>query len=67
MWICPPYWRADISYRAQAMIHEVSHYYSSEDKRYGIDGAMELAALSPDVAVINADNYMYFVDNPRLN
>lgn len=67
MWICPPYWQGPLRYRTQAMIHEASHYHSSEDKGYGKKKCMELAAKEPDVAVINADSYMYFVDdNPRL-
>ncbi|CAE7177138.1 unnamed protein product [Rhizoctonia solani] len=54
--------------QAGTIIHELSHFAGTEDYVYGQLGARDLAVSSPGVAVVNADNYMYFAENyPALS
>jgi len=44
-------------------IHELSHGYGdTEDHRYGFQDCLRLAITRPDLAVENADNYQFYIE-----
>ncbi|CUA71629.1 peptidyl-Lys metalloendopeptidase [Rhizoctonia solani] len=49
--------------KAGTIIHELTHFTGTEDYVYGGAGSMDLARSTPAVAVMNADNHMYFAEN----
>ncbi|KAJ1299958.1 hypothetical protein OPQ81_002625 [Rhizoctonia solani] len=49
--------------KAGTIIHELSHFTGTEDYVYGEAGSLQLARSSPLMAVMNADNHMYFAEN----
>lgn len=48
--------------RAGTFIHEVTHFFGTDDHEYGEVDAKELARKNPDKATDNADNFQYFAD-----
>ncbi|CAE6489197.1 unnamed protein product [Rhizoctonia solani] len=59
-WTRPPY---GSNSKAGTIIHELTHFTGTEDYVYGEAGSLQLAMTSPDMAVMNADNHMYFAEN----
>lgn len=66
IWICGAFWTAPAvgeNSRAGTVVHEISHWYGTDDLRYGCAGSLQLANESPASAVRNADNFEYFAEN----
>lgn len=71
IFICPLFWSRQTAggstSKAGIIIHEISHFYvvaDTDDHVYGVTASRILADSVPDRAVTNADNYMYFAENP---
>lgn len=67
MWICPGFWfEDDIGRQKAVLIHEATHFLGeggTQDFAYGRFASEYLADTDPDIAALNADNYMYFAHN----
>ena len=44
-------------------VHEGSHFQGAKDNVYSENGCKALAKSNPDVAILNAESYMYFIEN----
>jgi peptidyl-Lys metalloendopeptidase len=56
----------DSGTREGTLIHEVSHFVvvgGTDDYCYGRETCTEMARTDPDMAIDNADNYQYFVED----
>ena len=68
IYICPPFFDRETKadFQVHTLIHEISHYYGSEDHpdiEYGEYAARELAARDPELAIHQAENYAFYVQN----
>ncbi|MEM7376482.1 MAG: M35 family metallo-endopeptidase [Pseudomonadota bacterium] len=67
--LCPAFWSTTTvgtDSRAGTIVHELSHFRivaGTSDHAYGQQSAATLANLNPVLAVDNADNHEYFVEN----
>ncbi|MEM9900072.1 MAG: M35 family metallo-endopeptidase [Pseudomonadota bacterium] len=70
--LCEPFWTVEQNLdidKTDVLIHEVSHFHigaQTSDHCYGASGigsCIDLAISQPDLAVQNADSYMYFIKN----
>jgi peptidyl-Lys metalloendopeptidase len=55
------------SSRAGVIVHELSHFWGTDDIRYGAPSARKLARPEPERAVKNAENYEHFVSDVLVN
>ncbi|GAA0928198.1 hemopexin repeat-containing protein [Virgisporangium aurantiacum] len=66
LWLCAGFFNAPptgMDSRFGTLVHEWSHATArTEDFAYGQVDSRELARNSPELAIGNADNYMYFVE-----
>jgi hypothetical protein len=62
----PRFWSAPdygIDSKLGTLVHEYSHEYGGTvDDRYGVQSCLVLAKYYPERAILNADNYQYFVE-----
>jgi peptidyl-Lys metalloendopeptidase len=66
VYLCSYFWyypvTGDFS-QAGIIIHEMSHFYGTDDHEYGRYWSQNLAINNPNYAITNADNYRYFSEN----
>jgi len=68
IYVCDLFWATPTTgtdSKAGTLIHEISHFNdiaATQDYVYGQAAAMSLAAISPNLAVNNADNHEYFAE-----
>lgn len=67
--LCDDYWLLSTAWgydsKPGTVVHELSHFttiHGNEDHVYGLASALALASSSPSLAVDNADNWEYFVE-----
>lgn len=68
MYICPAFWEGDLDVHSILLVHEITHYDEvgrTTDHGYPEDVCMGYATYDPEMAIENAKNYMYFVENLR--
>jgi peptidyl-Lys metalloendopeptidase len=67
IYLCSSYWSFPVTgnfSEAGVVIHEMSHFYGTNDWAYGRSGSQSLASnIPPNKAITNADNYRYFSEN----
>lgn len=66
VWLCDAFWAAPPTgenSQAGTIVHELSHWFGTDDIEYGCEDCLELALNVPVDAVSNADNYEYFAEN----
>ncbi len=66
LWLCSAFFAAPATgYNSQAgtIVHELSHWYGTDDHAYGCAACQALAASDPVQAVGNADNCEYMAEN----
>ncbi len=67
VFLCPLFWSLPDE-RVDTIVHEISHFNvvaGTDDIAYGPSGSQALANSDPDRAIMNADNYSYFVSNQQ--
>ncbi|RBP51772.1 M35 family metallo-endopeptidase [Arenicella xantha] len=69
IYLCNAFWSAPSTgtdSKSGTIVHELSHFTvvaDTNDEVYGQEGARNLAASSPSVAITNADSHEYFAEN----
>ena len=70
IWLCKLYMKAKatgVDSKMGILTHELSHAIAgTDDKAYGFNQCKKLARKAPNVAIINADNFEYFVETLHL-
>lgn len=70
IYVCALFWpqpQVGTNTKAGTLIHEMSHFgvvAGTDDIAYGITGARNLAISNPAYAIRNAENYLFFAENP---
>eukprot|EP00438_Fugacium_kawagutii_P005801 Skav203230 [mRNA] locus=scaffold2292:408391:409701:+ [translate_table: standard] len=59
--ICPIAWQSPSMFHVGNIIHEASHHYGTKDLAYGMKACLDLS--TPQAAVSNADQYVYFIQH----
>ncbi len=65
IYMCGAYWVAPSTgtdSQAGVLIHEMSHFFGTDDYVYGQSDAQSLAISNPGSAIWNADNHEYFAE-----
>jgi len=66
IWLCGGFWNAPPTgedSQAGTIVHELSHWFGTDDHSYGCPSCQQLADDDPPEAVTNADNCEYFAEN----
>jgi peptidyl-Lys metalloendopeptidase len=63
IYICNPFYSLSpngLDSAGGTLVHEASHFATTDDFRYGVNLATQLAIDYPNLAVINADNAQFY-------
>jgi len=66
IWLCGGFWRAPATgqdSQAGTLVHELSHWFGTQDFAYTCSRCQDLAAREPANAVDNGDNTEYFAED----
>jgi peptidyl-Lys metalloendopeptidase len=66
IWLCDAFWTAPAlgeDSQAGTVVHELSHWFGTDDIDYGCEDCQDLATDDPEAATKNADNCEYFAEN----